>query len=1347
MLAANDDRKRFCCLLGAGVFIPACLAAAVLALPASSQAQEGAEVGVWNGFQDQLNVVECVNGRAQALEPRIEVLNDRGELLGDYAVRVPGYGTRHIILNELGIEDQYGTYLVETEEDSALRCHTVFYRRDASGKKAFEYGFSIPVEESLSGESAGVYNSINPRGAEVPTYNWLSIYNPGDAQFSAALETYDQTGVLRQARSVGPLLPGQRSDYALGHEEGQVVGIYKIVPDDLAAPYGAYLARYQQEAPGVFSFAFVLFPSSGDLDSGSLSASTMDPATNWGEIANPNPEPVTVRAEIRNRDSALLYEEIIALEPFSQEHVYINEHLGERTVGSFRVESQSGKKIIAESMFYGHPAAGGAEVIWAYGSQPAESIYPGGAGLAPINTFLGASNWYKEFFSNQNASSALLSVFDQEGGEIGLVQAKSTFDIPLHESVGGDFAGLVRAESESAFSAELLRVYPHAEGGIGTIVKIRAMYLPAGSGGPGGGEAPVRYRTAPEPPEISNLRSGISLLISGTVDTDYVEEYLYHDIALDDHKVIYLNSSASIELKHNERNILAFEVHNLHDSNCALSPYCQSTGWTGPDGVLESDDEYIIGEAGADGIVGSADDGDIYFRVDRFEQFHPYQKIYNPAIDPESEKLINIPFAGTAFRFGDLEYETGMPVLGTFGTNGGAYGTMPYRTIGRYQRGMRTIEQDELHVLTYWDNDERIMPANGPSIRGHSSDGNMAYLVVDPKTPVIRLSAAEGEEFFTTALTSYHTPHVVPQVSYISSGVVIELINIRSSAKMFYSIDGAGPFEYRRPFDLSPLADGEHIFECWIEGGPVKRRKLVLNPGYPSSAETHPRLLWSSEGELSHIRLKMTRAPFDEGYYNFKRNLASSYERLEIPFPNRTGWRGVISAAYVPFFFMLPYYVEQNYTVSSAPEYAVLAKRALISLMNVDFIGSEDISDNSRPSTDVYSIPNSGHNSYVYLGLGYDLAIGAFRRLNHEQGISPIEDLKIREQLAGVEHIMLKYRENKATRNETWQGWEGQVGGNMHWAHGEELVAYVIGAAMPSYSSPLYGTSGFDGTQASYLWAPHPDQAATWFELLTDPNIETPGHPNVRSAARYNYIYGTYQQLLQYPRSNSAVWDLPPQGIFWQAANAFAGATNLYELGEIPVASLAPNDMIRVPDGNLSEYQGVEDVWTLEGRKLQTVWNRSFNLPTVSGDNGGLFIVEFGGYETPFVQNAALVQSIHKRLFGASLSPKITGYFETRFDRAAGNFDPHYLKQRSTSGSVYVYENGQYYYPLLTNSQFISATMPLAAYNPLLADRAKTKAALAKVKELAAEYPYFYYRKFYANPVDLILYEPDQSLY
>ena len=446
--------------------------AQALALPAT---------GVWSGFNRQVNVLECLNLSEEVAALLLEVDDYAGRVLGEKTVELGPFAVTHLILNEFGIEDNYGTFRIEAAEEKKqpkLHCQTLFYR-DAPGREGLpqvEYAFSIPVRDALTGVSGGMYNSINPDNSpELPVYNWLSLFNPGQGVFRARVEVFDQAGKLLQSSiSAGiALLPGDRMDIALGHDQGRAAGIYRIVPDDLKQPYGAYLARYSPRGADQFNYAFVLDASDGFNDSGPVSASTMGSALNWAEIGNLSASEEEVEVRVYLRDGALAHEETLRIPAHSQHHLYLNEYLGENNLGFFQVRSLSGRSsLLAQSLFYGRGSSPTGLVRWAYGTKPNGVLAGVSEVILSVNTFYNAANWLKLFALGSEPLKLALELRGLDGQEItsrfSSVLLRGSVDIPLHEDVGHDWAGTVavrivdplRSSAVLGFSGEIIRVIP-----------------------------------------------------------------------------------------------------------------------------------------------------------------------------------------------------------------------------------------------------------------------------------------------------------------------------------------------------------------------------------------------------------------------------------------------------------------------------------------------------------------------------------------------------------------------------------------------------------------------------------------------------------------------------------------------------------------------------------------------------------------------------------------------------------------------------------------------------------------------------------------------------------------------
>lgn len=466
------------------------------AIEVSAQELTLPAVGVWNGFNSHLNVVECGNGSDTTLNLTLSVRNSAGTQIGSIPFSLGPFATTHQILNGFGISNAYGTYLVSGAGGSArLNCQTLSYRLAAPGAtKAIEYGFSNPVDNPNLGPTAGIFNSYDPDGGVQPTYNWLTVFNPGSSPFSANVRVFHQDGTEDFGFRIDGLAGGSRQDFALGHPAGQLVGLYLIVPDDNSAPYGAFLMRYGPKPGGGFRFAFPLSALHGSCDSGAVPVSTMDPAVNWGEIANPTSQDQLVDIQVRDAVGAVKYSGQGNIPAFSQFHLYLNPIIGDRAVGSLTATcaagAPAGAKLLVQSAFYGHRAAPSGEPLpgleWSYVSQARGSAAgEGDLSVAPVNTYLNAANWSKSFDSSGQFSYLDFGIDDITGQPLNRALKPliggASIDLGLHADVGYDFAGLARLSNrvyEASYGSELLRVFPDSRGGIGSIINIPTKVFP-----------------------------------------------------------------------------------------------------------------------------------------------------------------------------------------------------------------------------------------------------------------------------------------------------------------------------------------------------------------------------------------------------------------------------------------------------------------------------------------------------------------------------------------------------------------------------------------------------------------------------------------------------------------------------------------------------------------------------------------------------------------------------------------------------------------------------------------------------------------------------------------------------
>lgn len=446
--------------------------------------------GVWNSFQQQTNIVECNNFGPDPLRIRLSLRDSTGLTLARSTFDISSHGVKHIILNSLAsIEQNYGTYLIEprTNTSSAarwLRCATAIYRLSPLG--TVYYAFALPVSNPLSNKVAGIFNSHHPAGGTLPTLNWLTIYNPGNQPFRALVRVYGEGGSLLRSFRTQELPAGGRADYPLGHNEldrgGQVSGLYKIIPDNLSAPFGAFVLRYGQGMENS-SFAFPTFPRSGDCKEVVLLSSTLHQASSWLEIANIKKTPLQASANIVDRQGMVLDSESFSLPSYGIAHYPIHSSLSSESIGTTRtrcINSPQGK-LFAQAVRYG--PISGSNIVWAYASIPTllrETDHVLGLSL---NTFLNARNILALGMGNGPSTTLQYSLYTdstlvtEESAEFNTATARNiTLGSP--NALGGVELSLT---PRSKLAAELQREFLDPLGNVTSVMPVSGSLVPHGN--------------------------------------------------------------------------------------------------------------------------------------------------------------------------------------------------------------------------------------------------------------------------------------------------------------------------------------------------------------------------------------------------------------------------------------------------------------------------------------------------------------------------------------------------------------------------------------------------------------------------------------------------------------------------------------------------------------------------------------------------------------------------------------------------------------------------------------------------------------------------------------------------
>jgi hypothetical protein len=654
--------------------------------------------------------------------------------------------------------------------------------------------------------------------------------------------------------------------------------------------------------------------------------------------------------------------------------------------------------------------------------------------------------------------------------------------------------------------------------------------------------------------DLTNHQSGISVSLSGTNGTDWAVERTFHNDSLAD-QYLYVKSTVDFSLAHNANNTLV----NIYAPN------------------------RLIGANGLDNTPNSGDEGILHYKIDRDQQCHAY-----------TGTLASwLPVYSTPFRFATLTYDGTLPVLGTTGVCDSAWSGSPRSNTQRFYYGMNDAFGNEWHVLTYWDDDVTLL--TNASINVHrqgASDGHCLAVCVNPVTPVLQFKATGTDQFYTTPAKTYHVPKIWDQTTYLTAGVQVNFVNITDAQIIQYRVDSGTYQDFSgTPLVASALFSGAnttHVLEykCGA-AGVVARRTIVYQPDYPALSEHHGYMFWAdnTEKQAAIQRIKNV-SPFKNSYQIFT---GSYYQGSTAVYTDaRLGWcdgAGVAGAACANAFKTVVDGVSASLTE------AKLGKARLLRLAKQEAVGTDIDINSHSPAKDYLNELGQTIQGYAGSALAYDLLASCFRQTNHVDGITPVEEHRIRDGLAEVASVVL------GRMHENYSASVG--GGDTHWSHGYELMIGITALAMPTYKTPYYGVSGGDratlnnqaGTDGKY-WNPFPDQAVTWYQVATDPFVATPGFPGLSFPFRAEFL-------------------LSDDG-WWTGPNDFMGDGDRYFSGP------AGDRLVDINYGGLANAECRNE------------------------------LVEMDGYESPFVSNLYMFDCIRRNKGDFSAARSVQTYMRRR---------------------------------------------------------------------------------------------------
>ncbi|MBD3271108.1 MAG: hypothetical protein GF384_01055, partial [Elusimicrobia bacterium] len=583
--------------------------------------------------------------------------------------------------------------------------------------------------------------------------------------------------------------------------------------------------------------------------------------------------------------------------------------------------------------------------------------------------------------------------------------------------------------------------------------------------------------------------SGIDVIVSGQEGVDFAVERLWYDRLSDDDAILYMKSSCQISLQHNDDNIIG---------NVKVSQ------------------------------VPGAHPGDIWYKIDGDEYRKGHKYATNP---PSGSSGLHDPLIRNVIVF---KYdETGSFDLGSFKGKIGP-NQYPMYDVKRFHYGMIDSCGDEWHMLTYWDDDHSTNPDNNRSLA--SSDGKILPIVLDPRTPAIIISAPAGAEFYTTPPKTYYTPHIHEQISYVTDGCMISLYNLHDLSDLYYRINNEDWITYTGQLAVSDLfVSQDMIYQLYVrigENGPEKLRTIHYHPSQPAQDENHPRLGFAGTSDIADVRAKMHGGdPNLSKWYTYL--LDDWYQTPQIDF--RCGMRnydGALGDAYDSYFYMAKNIMRCLYNnafiavIDNNIEKYTRVKNGLLTVFTVDPIACEDGDGRTGGPCQERAMYSDGR---VLLkgAAAYDMIFNYTINNGYPDGMTPIQHIKIRDNLANEASILMKYPE-------TWPTYFFDTMDSQNNPRHVQLEASQVSfaLAMPTYDTHYYGTSGADGTPATHLNAPLVEMPLTWMAVHHQGEIRHPSDPSLgRSSAfrdtfpndglyvgraREGYMNMMYQDLLPF---------------------------------------------------------------------------------------------------------------------------------------------------------------------------------------------------------------------------------------
>lgn len=690
----------------------------------------------------------------------------------------------------------------------------------------------------------------------------------------------------------------------------------------------------------------------------------------------------------------------------------------------------------------------------------------------------------------------------------------------------------------------------------------------------------------------TNYKSGINIILGGTEGTAWKVEAPYWVPQQHDIQTIYIKDDTQISFSHNERNVAT--RGNSRDFTVI--------GANGLDGVAATGDEGIIryqwdehwgfrrkwhdsNEASVSALTNtltasysSRNNGDrlvvafirsgssplavgqIYYVVNATRNTYQISEtVGGTPVDLTTDGNVFLSFTAkllpeytAPFTIADSKYSDETSVLGSIGDNGGNI----LNKQSFFWKGISDDTGDEWHILKYGDDDVYL---GGQDL--NCSDGKHALFVVNPKTPCLSLEATGSGQFYTTPAWAYDASVIHDQTTYLTTDVTLTLTDLYA-ANISYRIDGgswttgAGPVS----INSSAFSTGTHTLEYKSIRGtePVKTRTIVKNPTHPCLSETHGNIWWGDAAGWTEITQRLNRIPYSTSYAAMKSSSGNGHSYRNIL---GQGWRlgtyktiglppGGATGAPTNSFVNAFAGKKEGFNVvpsGSTQSYGLVAKRMMLESMAANPATTIEWTEvnGAFPADDIYFRGYYDCQSIVNAAYAYDLIAAGFRSDQFTDGLSPIEDLWYRDTMALW--VYLTQMALALRRDSVYVSYASPPGAGM-WDAAIRTSAFAIAISMPGYSTPYYGTSGYDGTETTYTFTPTRTTNHIWKTVFGTQDYAIGSYPD--SLVQYFGIDDNNPNALIPPNGNfndrGVYWNLLAKffAVYWNLKRQFHPAGN-----------------------------------------------------------------------------------------------------------------------------------------------------------------------------------------------------------